>query len=72
MNKYAVVYLASQKNGGHICEIHKAQCRDLSKKDNHQNVNAMSPASVIAEELKGEMGEIGYTEKHYKVMPCAQ
>ena len=71
MKTFAVVYLASVKHGQHICEIHKAGCRDLSKKDNHQNVNAMSAQSVIEQELDDETREIGYTEKDYKEMPCS-
>jgi hypothetical protein len=53
--------------------VHAAGCKDLKHKmcNGTWDVDAATAADVIAAELDGELGEMGYDKSNIRIMPCA-
>ncbi len=71
---YDVVTLHSVKNDGETFQIHKQGCKEVDKLGRVQPSSnwCTTPEDCIGRELEGELGEIGYTEDDFRIMPCVR
>lgn len=59
-------------------EIHKHNCQDVLKARARRSVNAINAfesndlEAFIANELKVELADMGYSRSDYRIMPCCK
>lgn len=57
-------------------EVHRADCADLAKKRNvgetRETREAASVAAFVADQVKGELEELGYGPDDFRVLGCAR
>ena len=60
-------------------QIHRFGCKDVDRIRRQRRANQIwhtdkfeTPEALVADELKDELADMGYTEDYFRIMPCCR